>query len=95
MSAVRTLERQLLRNESAPRSHRGLALSLLLLIQLMVVILTIGYHHAFVVTAGVAALGAVLGLMIPGKHLSPGQHDPTDVALAPLAAAPSGRKEDV
>jgi hypothetical protein len=30
MTAVPTLERQVLRNESAPRPHRGLALGLLL-----------------------------------------------------------------
>jgi EmrB/QacA subfamily drug resistance transporter len=48
--------------------------------------LTIGFHRAFAVTAGLAALGALLTLLLPGKHASPVAHDPTDVTLEPIRA---------
>lgn len=57
--------------------------------------LTVGFHHAFAVTAGVAAVGAVLSLVLPGKHLSPHEQVQADVALEPVVAGPSSQNEGV
>jgi EmrB/QacA subfamily drug resistance transporter len=57
--------------------------------------LTFGFHRAFAVTAGLAAVGALLTLVLPGKRRAPAEHDPTAVTLEPLAVAPNSQKEYV
>ena len=56
--------------------------------------LTIGFHRAFAVTAGVAALGAVLSLLLPGKRPCPAEHDHFNVMLEPTAAGITGSRRD-
>jgi EmrB/QacA subfamily drug resistance transporter len=57
--------------------------------------LTVGFHHAFAVTAGVAALGVALSFVLPGKGLSLIKDDQAEVAPAPVTDRPTGWKENV